>query len=348
MYSPELSDCVKNMSSFECPIIKPEHHEINNNNNRERPLRRSHFHQDKLLRRLNRDAVRRIGLHLQKPSSMKTKPFVKWLGGKTQLLPELRKRMPEHIGTYVEPFVGGGAFFMDVQQDNAILNDINPKLMNLYVSVRDHKKELAASLYSYECEYNTLSGLDAKADFYYKSRTEFNAGGHRTDLTIEDAAQLVFINKTCFNGLYRENAAGEFNAAFGKRMTVKLFEEENLHSCSDALQGVQVMTGDFENACQNLKPGDFVYFDPPYYSTFDGYQKNGFSEDDHVRLHDLFERLTKSGISSMLSNSNTDFIKNLYAGYNIDVVPVKRNINRNGNARHGEEVIIANYKSNQI
>jgi DNA adenine methylase len=276
---------------------------------------------------------------------MITKPFLRWLGGKAQLLPELRKRMPEHIGTYVEPFVGGGALFYDTCPTQAVLNDANFKLVNLYINVRDHKDELVANLASYELEYNSLNGIEAKQDFYYQTRSDFNAD-FKINYTARDAAQLVFINKTCFNSLYRENAAGEFNAAFGKRMTVKLYDEENLDSCSKALQDVVLMDGDFEVACRNLKPGDFVYFDPPYHSTFNGYQKGGFSEDDQVRLHDLFQRLTDAGVQCMVSNSNTSFIRSLYAGHNTVIVQAKRMINRNGNGRNGEELIITNYKSN--
>ena len=275
-------------------------------------------------------------------------PFIKWVGGKANLLFSLRQRLPERIGTYVEPFVGGGALFFDVQPADAKLNDVNPRLINLYVSVRSHKEELIDSLNSYESEYNTLSSIDAKKDFYYQNRTEFNARGFETDLTIDDAARFIFLNKTNFNGLYRENADGNYNATFGWKESIRLFDEANLCSCSTALQNTSITNGDFEDACKGLSADDFVYFDPPYYSTFAGYQAGGFSVEDHIRLHNLFQRLTESGVHCMLSNSNTDFIKNLYAGYNIDVVPVKRNINRNGNARHGEEVIITNYKSNQI
>jgi len=276
---------------------------------------------------------------------MKTMPFLRWPGGKARLLPALHKRMPEHIGTYVEPFVGGGALFYDTCPTQAVLNDANFKLVNLYINVRDHKDELVANLASYELEYNSLNGIEAKQDFYYQTRSDFNAD-LKTNYTARDAAQLVFINKTCFNGLYRENAAGEFNAAFGKRMTVKLYDEENLDSCSKALQDVVLMDGDFEVACQNLTAGDFVYFDPPYHSTFNGYQRGGFSEYDQVRLHDLFQRLTDAGVQCMVSNSNTSFIRSLYAGYNMEVVQAKRMINRNGNDRKGEELIITNYKSN--
>jgi DNA adenine methylase len=281
------------------------------------------------------------------PSITAAKPFIKWVGAKTQLLFSLLQRLPERIGTYVEPFVGGGALFFDVQPADAILNDVNPRLINLYVSVRSHKEELVDSLNSYESEYNALASISAKKDFYYQNRTEFNARGFETDLTVDDAARFIFLNKTNFNGLYRENADGNYNAAFGWKESIRLFDEANLANCSAALKNVDIMNGDFEDACKGLTAGDFVYFDPPYYSTFNGYQKNGFSVDDHVRLHDLFQGLTASGVYCMLSNSNTDYIKNLYAGYNMEVVQAKRMINRNGNGRKGEELIITNYKSNK-
>lgn len=277
---------------------------------------------------------------------MRPKPFVKWLGGKTRLLPELKRRMPQQIGTYVEPFAGGAALFFDTQPFRAILNDANPKLVNLYISVRDHKDELVASLSSYEYEYNSLTTLDAKHDFYYQSRTEFNARDFGTDLTVNDAARFVFLNKTCFNGLYRENAAGEFNAAFGWKQTVRLYDDANLSSCSTTLQDVVVGCGDFEDACRGLSDGDFVYFDPPYDTTFNGYRKDGFGEECQVSLHGLFERLTEGGVRCMLSNSNTEFVRGLYKGYNIEVMSAKRMINRNGAGRNGEELIITNYKTN--
>ena len=276
-------------------------------------------------------------------------PFIKWVGGKTHLLFSLRQRMPEYTGTYVEPFVGGGALFYDTCPTQAVLNDANSKLVNLYINVRDHKDELVNSLNSYESEYNTLSNISAKKDFYYQNRTKFNARGFETDLTVDDAARFIFLNKTNFNDLYRENAKGEYNAAFGWKKSITLYEA-NLANCSAALKNVNILNGDFEDVCDGLglTTGDFVYLDPPYHSTFNGYQKGGFSEGDQVRLYNLFQRLTESGVLCMLSNGNTDFIKNLYAGYNIDVVPVKCNINRNGNGRQGEKVIITDYKSSQI
>ena len=288
-------------------------------------------------------------VHFGAPITTKVgaKPFLKWPGGKAQLLPKLRRRMPENVGTYVEPFVGGGALFFDMQLADAILNDVNPRLINLYVSVRSHKDALVDSLTCYEREYNTLTSINAKKDFYYKKRTEFNARGFETDLTVDDAAQFIFLNKTNFNGLYRENAAGKYNAAFGWKERIRLFDDANLSSCSAALQNASITNGDFEDACDGLSAGDFVYFDPPYHSTFNGYQRGCFSENDHVRLHDLFTRLSGIGVYCMLSSSNMGFIKNLYTGYNIEVVQAKRMINRNGSGRKGEELIITNYKTNK-
>lgn len=271
------------------------------------------------------------------------KPFVKWLGGKTQLLPELKKRMPRCIHTYVEPFVGGGSLFFNLCPTNGVINDVNPKLINTYRSIRNHKEELVRSLSSYERVYNSLPTLEAKQNFYYQTRSEFNDAGPDTDLTVEDAAQFTFLNKTNFNGLYRENTDGNYNAAFGWKESIRLFDEANLSSCSTALKNVDIMNGDFEDACEGLAAGDFVYFDPPYHSTFDGYQKGGFSEDDHLRLHSLFQHLSENGVLCMLSYSNTDFIRNLYGGFNFDVVSAKRMVNRDGNGRTGEELIITNY-----
>lgn len=271
------------------------------------------------------------------------KPFVKYLGSKAQLLPELRRRLPCRIHTYVEPFIGGGSLFFNLCPNDGVINDVNPKLINIYRSIRNHKEEFVRSLSYYERAYNSLPALEAKQNFYYQTRSEFNNAGPDTDLTVEDAARFVFLNKTNFNGLYRENAKGEYNAAFGWKENVRLYDEANISNCSTALQNVSIINGDFEDACNGLEAGDFVYFDPPYYSTFDGYQSGGFGEKDHMRLHNLFQNLSEKGVYCMLSNSNTNFIRNLYGDYNFDVVSTKRMVNRDGSGRTGEELIITNY-----
>lgn len=271
------------------------------------------------------------------------KPIVKWLGGKTQLLPELRRRLPRRIHTYIEPFVGGGSLFFNLCPANGVINDVNTKLINVYLSVRDHKEELVRNLSYYEGMYNNLPTMEAKQDFYYQIRNEYNDASFVTDLTVQDGARFVFLNKTCFNGLYRESKEGKFNAAFGWKDKANLFDEANISGCSAALQNVSIINSDFEDACKCLTANDFVYFDPPYDATFNGYQGGGFSEDDHLRLHSLFQHLSENGVYCMLSNSNTDFVRSLYGGYYVEVVSAKRMVNRDVNGRTGEELIITNY-----
>lgn len=265
-----------------------------------------------------------------------TKPIIKWLGGKTQLLPQLQKKMPEHYGTYFEPFAGGAALFFATSTEDAVLNDSNAGLVNMYVSVRDKKDELTYQLDQYESEFNGLPSVDAKQDFYYQTRSDYNYHVSECNLTVDDAARFIFLNKTCYNGLYRENKAGQFNAAFNHTETIKLYDAENLDACSSSLQNVALMNGDFEDACQNVTAGDFVYLDPPYDSTFTGYQKGGFSMQDQIRVFNLFKRLSDEGVYCMVSNSDTSFITDLYSGFNIEAVDAKRIINRDGSNRTGK------------
>lgn len=267
-------------------------------------------------------------------------PIIKWAGGKTQLLADLKERMPKRYSTYVEPFVGSGALFFDIAPQKAIINDSNPELINMYIQLRDRPAEMMALLQLYQEEYNSLDS--GQNTYYYKKREEFNENILSEHLDVRDAALLVFLNKTCYNGLYRVNASGKFNTPWGKRKRVNLVDD-NISHYSSLLQNASIMLGDFEESCINLDSGSFVYFDSPYYDTFDTYQAGGFPEEDHIRLATLFRNLTRKGIFCMLSNSNTDFIKEMYKEYAIDVVEVKRMINCNGSKRTGTEVIICNY-----
>ena len=270
-------------------------------------------------------------------------PIIKWAGGKRQLLPELKKYLPPQYNIYVEPFLGSAAMFLDLLPDKAVLNDFNPELINVYKSVRDHIYELTIILSKYQNEYNALPTIDEKSAYFYARREEFNARIHNPKLNVEDAALFIFLNKACYNGLYRVNTQGYFNTPFGQHKRISLYIKSSLLNCSEALQHARILNGDFERACRDLKEGDFVYFDSPYYDTFDTYQAGGFPEEDHIRLYNLFVRLSKRGVYCLLSNSDTDFIKNLYKDYNIRIVPVKRMINCNGEKRTGTEVIISNY-----
>ena len=270
------------------------------------------------------------------------KPFVKWVGGKTQLLSQIEERLPASFIDYYEPFVGGGALYCNIEVKNSTINDMNPNLVNVYRQIRDNLSELQLHLDEMENVFNSLPENE-KEKYYYKVRDEFNQSIINKDNTTSNAAQFIFLNKTSFNGLYRCNRSGKFNVAFGKKKKVSTYDFDNLQELSEKLKNTQILTGDFEAACDNAKAGDFVFFDSPYVETFDTYQAEGFSEEDHIRLRNLFKKLTDKGVHCMLTNSNTDFVKELYAEYNIEIVDVRRSVNRDASNRKGQEVIITNY-----
>ena len=270
-------------------------------------------------------------------------PIIKWAGSKRQLLPELRARIPHRFGRYIEPFLGSGALFLDLLPNEAILNDYNPELINMYSCIRENADAIYELLQVYQDNYNALNAQEERDQYYYQQRDIFNQRLQNEQLDVVDASLFIFLNKTCYNGLYRVNTAGLFNTPSGKKRRVSICSRAQLQRCSDALQNVLLLNGDFEVACQNLQAGDFVYFDSPYYDTFDTYQSGGFPEQDHIRLANLYHQLTDNGVFCLLSNSDAEFIKALYSGSVIDVVPVRRMINCNGQQRTGSEVIIKNY-----
>ena len=252
--------------------------------------------------------------------------------------------MPEKYGRYYEPFLGGGALFFHLQPDNATINDLNPALVNLYEQVRD----------SCDVYEQVLSEIDdgmpddkpeAKV-YYYAKRDRYNdllaSGTYNT----ETAALLTFINKHCFNGLYRVNAKGSFNVPFNNSLRAS-FDSANTSAVSDALGNARIMCGDFTEAVADAEAGDFVFFDSPYAplndTSFEAYTKEGFLEDDHRRLASLFRELDERGCLLMLTNHDTPLIRGLYDGYRIDVVEVSRAINSDASKRRGTEVIITNY-----
>lgn len=271
-------------------------------------------------------------------------PLIKWAGGKRQLLNRIDERMPDRFDRYYEPFLGGGALFFHLQPEKATINDLNPALVNLYAQVRDNRD-------AYE---QILAEIDAgipdnKADakvYYYSKRSRYNellaAGSYNT----ETAALLTFINKHCFNGLYRVNAKGAFNVPYNNSLCVS-FDPVNTNAVSEALGHARLMCGDFTDAVVDAKAGDFVFFDSPYAplndTSFEAYTKEGFLEDDHRRLAALFRKLDGRGCLLMLTNHDTPLIRELYEGYRIDVVEVNRAINSDASKRHGTEVIITNY-----
>lgn len=270
-------------------------------------------------------------------------PFVKWAGGKRQLLAQIRERMPREYNRYYEPFIGGGAVVFDLLPENALINDINEALINAYVQIRENVDSFLDNIN----RIDSAIGEDGKA-YYYSMRNLYNMKLEKMEYDIELAALFVFLNKHCFNGLYRVNSKGLFNVPYNNSKRVSC-DEESIRMTSDYLQRVTITTGDFEDACRNSGRGDFVFLDSPYAplnpTSFESYTKEGFTLESHARLARLYDELTERGCYCMLTNHNTELIEQLYGnkGYAISVVNVKRMINSDANNRKGQEVIICNY-----
>lgn len=273
----------------------------------------------------------------------KLSPFVKWAGGKKQLTKILKEKMPKEYNKYYEPFIGGGALFFEVQPKNAVINDVNKQLLNIYRQLADDSEQVISKI-------KELDSRQCDKEFYLKMRENYNNKIQKNELDAECAALMIWINKHCFNGLYRVNKKGLFNVPYNNKETGSSMNEENLRSIGYYLKSnnIEIIEGDFEQACEAIKPGDFVYFDSPYIpinktSNFTDYTKDGFSYEDHCRLAKLFKKLDSIGVKVMLSNNNVDLVYELYHGFKINVVDVKRAINSNATRRVGKEVIITNY-----
>ena len=274
-------------------------------------------------------------------------PVIKWVGGKRQLLSEIKARMPKEYGTYYEPFFGGGAHFFELQPKKAVINDFNDQLVNLYCQIKNDCQSVVAIIDQYQNTYNAFENKSEKLDYFYSLRKKFNEFLKSGSKSPESAALFIFLNKAGFNGLYRVNANGEFNVPSAHREKINAYQIENIQAASAALGKATILQGDFEAACQDAKEGDFVFFDSPYYDTFDTYQAGGFDEAAHRRLAALFKKLSDRGVKCMMTNSNTDFIKELYSEFNIEVVNVKRMVNCDATKRTGQEVIVTNYKGGE-
>lgn len=274
----------------------------------------------------------------------KGKPFVKWAGGKRQIIDKLKQYVPDDFNTYYEPFVGGGALLFELSPKNAVINDSNKELMNVYsVLCNEEKfKKMCSVLNSYEANHSE--------EFFYELRNKDR--NKKTFNRLSDytrAARTIYLNKACFNGLYRVNSKDEFNVPFGKKNKVNTYDGSNLITVSNYLtmNNVKIQCVDFEESVKTAKKGDFVYFDPPYDSdtaTFNSYTEDGFGKDEQRRLAAVFKDLDERGVYVMLSNHNTILVKELYKDYHIHVIEAKRNINSNGKKRGKvEEVIITNF-----
>lgn len=247
-------------------------------------------------------------------------PFLKWAGGKSQLLKQYKPYLPprERIGWYFEPFIGSAAVFFHLQPANATLCDINQKLVDVYRVVQQDVESLIDALKVHK----------NKKAYYYKVRAKKPAKMS----PVERAARLIFLNKTCYNGLYRENSKGEFNVPFGRYKNPTICDEDRLRTASCVLQGVELRAVDFETAVETAETGDFIYFDPPYVplnatSNFTSYNKYGFSHADQVRLAETFRELDQRGCYVMLSNSSAPVVRDLYDGYQMAKIKARRSIN---------------------
>jgi DNA adenine methylase len=275
---------------------------------------------------------------------IEAQPFLKWVGGKGQLLDQLDKFFPEKITRYFEPFVGGGAVFFHLKHRfprlRAFLRDINPELINTYRAVRDRPQELMRRLDQHAAEFKAKGD-----DYFYLVRSQHYLTGDEKKI-VERAARMIFLNKTCFNGLWRVNARGEFNVPVGSYKNPRLYDEENLWAASRALQDAQLEVQDFRRNFAETRPGDFIYVDPPYHplsttANFTSYAKEEFGEGEQRELHAVFAEAARRGVHVMLSNSDTPFIRDLYGDFQIHTVQARRAINRNGSKR-GEvnEVVV--------
>jgi DNA adenine methylase len=293
----------------------------------------------------------------------KAKPFIKWVGGKGQLLEQLEALLPADFdnwdnATYIEPFVGGGAMLFNMLQKHpnikrAVINDINHDLIVCYQTVRDNVEQLIPSLQDIEKRYYALTDMEAKREMYMQVRSRYN---EKNLDPIENTTLFFFLNRTCFNGLYRVNRKGLFNVPCGKYLTPQICDEGTLRADHELLQRVEILEGDFEQTIDFAQRQTLFYFDPPYRplsdtSSFNDYTKDAFNDDSQVRLKEYCDVVSERGYKFMLSNSDCkgkneedNFFDVLYGAYQIDRVMASRNVNANA-AKRGKisEILVHNY-----
>lgn len=271
--------------------------------------------------------------------SPRTYPIVKWAGGKRQLLFEIQKNMPKSYNRYFEPFIGGGAVFFETQPKNAYISDINEELVNLYSVIQNTPNDLIDDLYRHE----------NSKEYFLKIRGIDRESKYKKWSAVQKASRFIYLNRTCFNGLYRVNSKGEFNVPFGNYSNPRIVDSENILNCSQILQKTEIKCADFSEILKYAKKGDFVYFDPPYVplsdtSSFTSYTKEGFDIDMQFKLRDVCDELDSKGVKFLLSNSDTKIINELYLSYNIKKVFASRAINANAAGRGKiTEVLVRNY-----
>lgn len=277
--------------------------------------------------------------NLDSASEERARPFVKWVGGKGQLVARLQNKMPDKYSRYFEPFLGGGALFFRLMPRKAFLSDINDELINTYEVVRDDVEGLIRELRKHRHD----------EEYFYQVRNWDRLEDYLEISPARRASRFIFLNKTCFNGLHRVNSKGFFNVPFGDYSNPSILDAANLRRCSAVLKGSIIRKASYLSVEASAKSGDFVYFDPPYAplsatSSFTSYTSSGFSSADQEQLRDLCVRLDRKGVFFMLSNSSAPLILDLYNSFNLSLVDAKRSINSKGNGRGAvKEVIVTNY-----
>ncbi len=272
-------------------------------------------------------------------------PVVKWVGGKRQIIDEIIKYVPDSFSTYYEPFLGGGAVLFELQPKKAFVNDINEELMNIYEVIKDNVDELIEGLKRHKIKND-------KAYFYEIRELDRDREQYNLLTPVERASRIIYLNKTCYNGLFRVNKSGEFNAPFGNYKNPNIVNETTLRAVSAYFNKAKIRftCQDFEDALKWSRKGAFVYLDPPYdpvseTASFTGYDKGGFDRNEQIRLKKTCDKLNKKGIKFLLSNSATDFIMDLYQDYKIEVIQAKRAINSKADRRGNvDEVLVMNFE----
>lgn len=270
-------------------------------------------------------------------------PILKWAGGKRKLIPEIKKRIPKNYNTYFEPFVGGGSVFLTLQPENCCVNDFNSELINVYLVVKNNLTELIEILKVHKEKHSK--------EYYYKIRALDRTSDIEKMNAIERAARIIYLNHTCYNGLYRVNSKGQYNTPMGKYVNPKILDENNLVKANEYFNehNVIFLNGDYCKTFEYMKENDFVYLDPPYdpitaSSAFTMYTEFGFNKDDQIKLKEFCDKLTEKNIMFLQSNSDTEFIRELYKDYKIEIVQMPRMINSKGDKRQNiNEVLISNY-----
>jgi len=263
------------------------------------------------------------------------KPFVKWAGGKRGILEHIIRHLPQKWHTYIEPFVGGGAVLFHLLPAQAIISDINGELINAYTVIRENPRELISLLQDMKAKHSK--------DYYYYIRDQFEPRNR-----VERAARFIYLNRTCFNGLWRVNKKGKFNVPIGRYKNPQIVDPDNIMAIHKYLteNNIRILQSDFKPVVKMAKPGDLVYFDPPYLpaegsSKFTSYTSGGFGLEDHIRLSEVFRQLAYAGVFVILSNSDTPIVRKLYRGFRIIEITTTRYINSRGNARNGwKELLI--------